>query len=215
MAVTTVAQFAAELSKPASTLLEQLQAAGVKKSSVDDSLSESDKERLLDHLRNAHGTAGTERKKITLVKKSTTEIKQADASGKARTIQVQVKKTRTFVKRDVANHQTGSVGWRIPRSLGAAQNRANARDQLARVIRLGQIIVSAEFKADDAINVFAARRQHQHRQRRSGANAFQHLKPVQSRHHHVQHHQIKLMAQSALYALLAARNSLCRESFVG
>lgn len=100
MAVTTVAQFAAELSKPAGTLLEQLQAAGVKKSSVDDSLSETDKERLLDHLRSSHGTAATERKKITLVKKSTTEIKQADASGKARTIQVQVKKTRTFVKRD-------------------------------------------------------------------------------------------------------------------
>ncbi len=100
MAVTTVAQFAAELSKPAGTLLEQLHAAGVKKSSVDDSLSESDKERLLDHLRSSHGTAGADRKKITLVKKSTTEIKQADASGKARTIQVQVKKTRTFVKRD-------------------------------------------------------------------------------------------------------------------
>jgi translation initiation factor IF-2 len=100
MAVTTVAQFAAELSKPAGTLLEQLHAAGVKKSSVDDSLSENDKERLLDHLRSSHGTAAIERKKITLVKKSTTEIKQADASGKARTIQVQVKKTRTFVKRD-------------------------------------------------------------------------------------------------------------------
>jgi translation initiation factor IF-2 len=67
MAVTTVAQFAAELSKPAGTLLEQLHAAGVKKSSVDDSLSESDKERLLDHLRSSHGTAATERKKITLV----------------------------------------------------------------------------------------------------------------------------------------------------
>ncbi len=105
MAVTTVAQFAAELSKPAGTLLEQLQAAGVKKSSVDDSLSETDKERLLDHLRTAHGTAATERKKITLVKKSTTEIKQADASGKARTIQVQVKKTRTFVKRDEASEE--------------------------------------------------------------------------------------------------------------
>jgi translation initiation factor IF-2 len=109
MAVTTVAQFAAELSKPASTLLEQLQAAGVKKSSVDDSLSEHDKERLLDHLRSAHGTAGAERKKITLVKKSTTEIKQADASGKARTIQVQVKKTRTFVKRDDASDEAVSA----------------------------------------------------------------------------------------------------------
>jgi len=108
MAVTTVAQFAAELSKPASTLLEQLQAAGVKKSSVDDSLSENDKERLLDHLRSSHGTAGADRKKITLVKKSTTEIKQADASGKARTIQVQVKKTRTFIKRDDAADEAGS-----------------------------------------------------------------------------------------------------------
>ncbi|NCT83943.1 MAG: translation initiation factor IF-2 [Comamonadaceae bacterium] len=108
MAVTTVAQFAAELSKPAGTLLEQLQAAGVKKSSVDDSLSESDKERLLDHLRSAHGTAGTERKKITLVKKSTTEIKQADASGKARTIQVEVRKKRTFVKRDDATEEAGA-----------------------------------------------------------------------------------------------------------
>ncbi|MFG6431239.1 translation initiation factor IF-2 [Roseateles sp. LYH14W] len=108
MAVTTVAQFAAELSKPASSLLEQLQAAGVKKSSVDDSLSENDKERLLDHLRLSHGTAAADRKKITLVKKSTTEIKQADASGKARTIQVQVKKTRTFVKRDDASEEAGS-----------------------------------------------------------------------------------------------------------
>lgn len=108
MAVTTVAQFAAELSKPAGTLLEQLQAAGVKKSSVDDSLSESDKERLLDHLRLSHGTAATDRKKITLVKKSTTEIKQADASGKARTIQVEVRKKRTFVKRDDASDEASA-----------------------------------------------------------------------------------------------------------
>jgi translation initiation factor IF-2 len=42
----------------------------------------------------------SERKKITLVKKSTSEIKQADSTGKARTIQVEVRKKRTFVKRD-------------------------------------------------------------------------------------------------------------------
>ncbi|OWQ93040.1 translation initiation factor IF-2 [Roseateles aquatilis] len=101
MAVTTVAQLAAELNRPASTLLEQLQAAGVKKASAEDTLNESDKERLLDHLRHAHGTtAGAERKKITLTRKSTSEIKQADASGKARTIQVEVRKKRVFVKRD-------------------------------------------------------------------------------------------------------------------
>lgn len=100
MAVTTVAQFAAELNRPAAALLEQLQSAGVVKRSTDDALTEADKERLLDYLRSAHGTGSSERKKITLTKKSTTEIKQADASGKARTIQVEVRKKRVFVKRD-------------------------------------------------------------------------------------------------------------------
>ncbi|RQO58668.1 translation initiation factor IF-2 [Paucibacter sp. KBW04] len=100
MAVTTVAQFAAELQRPASTLLEQLQAAGVKTASPEDALNEADKERLLDYLRTAHGTGGADRKKITLTRKSTSEIKQADASGKARTIQVEVRKKRTFVKMD-------------------------------------------------------------------------------------------------------------------
>ncbi|MBA3623433.1 MAG: translation initiation factor IF-2 [Methylibium sp.] len=102
MAVTTVAQLAAELNRPAATLLEQLHSAGVAKASTDDALTEADKERLLDYLRTAHGTGSSERKKITLTKKSTTEIKQADASGKARTIQVEVRKKRTFIKRDDA-----------------------------------------------------------------------------------------------------------------
>jgi translation initiation factor IF-2 len=102
MAVTTVAQFAAELNRPAATLLEQLQSAGVPKATPEDVLTEADKERLLDHLRTSHGTAGADRKKITLTRKSTSEIKQADASGKARTIQVEVKKKRVFVKRDDA-----------------------------------------------------------------------------------------------------------------
>jgi translation initiation factor IF-2 len=103
MAVTTVAQLAAELNRPAATLLEQLKSAGVAKNTPEDSLTESDKERLLEHLRSAHGSgAGGDRKKITLTRKSTSEIKQADASGKARTIQVEVRKKRTFVKRDDA-----------------------------------------------------------------------------------------------------------------
>ncbi|MFY9476870.1 MAG: translation initiation factor IF-2 [Aquabacterium sp.] len=100
MAVTTVAQLAAELNRPAATLLEQLHSAGVPKAQPDDVLTEADKERLLDHLRQSHGSAGADRKKITLTRKSTTEIKQADASGKARTIQVEVRKKRVFVKRE-------------------------------------------------------------------------------------------------------------------
>ncbi len=102
MAVTTVAQLAAELNRPAATLLVQLGAAGVAKRSTDDSVTDADKARLLDHLRSAHGSAPAERKKISITRKTNTEIKQADATGKARTIQVEVRKKRTYVKRDEA-----------------------------------------------------------------------------------------------------------------
>jgi translation initiation factor IF-2 len=104
MASTTVAQFATELRVPPQLLLEQLRAAGVVKKAESDALSEDDKSRLLDSLRKAHGggDGGGEKKKITLTRKQTTEIKQADASGKARTIQVEVRKKRVFVKRDEA-----------------------------------------------------------------------------------------------------------------
>ncbi|WP_394757438.1 translation initiation factor IF-2 [Rhodoferax sp.] len=97
---TTVAEFANELKKSTATLLEQLKSAGVAKAAASDKLDDADKQRLLSYLQSTHGAAGAERKKITLVKKSTTEIKQADASGKARTIQVEVRKKRTFIRRE-------------------------------------------------------------------------------------------------------------------
>ena len=100
MSSTTVAEFANELKKSTDTLLEQLRSAGVAKTAPTDAISEADKQKLLGYLQASHGTATPERKKITLVKKSTSEIKQADSSGKARTIQVEVRKKRTFVKRD-------------------------------------------------------------------------------------------------------------------
>jgi translation initiation factor IF-2 len=100
MSSTTVSEFANELKKSNDTLLEQLKSAGVPKASASDALTDADKQKLLSYLQTSHGTASAERKKITLVKKSTTEIKQADATGKARTIQVEVRKKRTFVQRD-------------------------------------------------------------------------------------------------------------------
>ena len=97
---TTVAEFAAELNKSTANLIEQLSSAGVNKAQAGDALSESDKQKLLSYLQASHGTAPGERKKITLVKKSTSEIKQADSSGKARIIPVQTIKKRTFIKRE-------------------------------------------------------------------------------------------------------------------
>ncbi|UYO92630.1 translation initiation factor IF-2 [Pollutimonas sp. M17] len=96
----TVAQFAVELKMPANVLLEQLRSAGVELKSVDDAVTDADKAKLLESLRRAHG--GSEGKKITLTRRQTSEIRQADGSGRSRTIQVEVRKKRVFVKRDPA-----------------------------------------------------------------------------------------------------------------
>lgn len=95
-----VDQFAKELGLPASLLLEQLRAAGVNKDEPNDTLSEQDKTQLLDYLRRVHG-AKEQKNKITLTRRETSEIKKADSTGKARTIQVEVRKKRVFVKRDL------------------------------------------------------------------------------------------------------------------
>src|SRR5882672_4464614 len=100
MAQTSVAQFAGELKVQPAQLLEQLKAAGVHKRVAEDVLSEQDKNKLLDYLRRSHGSAEP-KNKITLTRKQTSEIiKKSDSSGKARTIQVEVKKKRIFVKRE-------------------------------------------------------------------------------------------------------------------
>ena len=100
MSSITVAQFAIELKMPSNVLLEQLREAGVNLTSVDASVTDSDKAKLLESLRRSHGA--TEGTKITLTRRKTSEIRQADGAGRSRTIQVEVRKKRTFVKRDAA-----------------------------------------------------------------------------------------------------------------
>ena len=63
-----------------------------------------DKTQLLDYLRQSHG-AKEAKNKITLTRKQTTEIKKSDSTGKARTIQVEVRKKRVLVKRDAPSRQ--------------------------------------------------------------------------------------------------------------
>ena len=100
MAQTTVAQFAAELGLPTALLLEQLKSAGVVKSAVEDKLEEVDKSALLDYLRKEHGADQAPKNKITLTRKSNTEIKKTDSMGKARTIQVEVRKKRVLERNE-------------------------------------------------------------------------------------------------------------------
>src|SRR6266571_1989619 len=127
MAQMSVAQFAGELKVPPSVLLEQLRAAGVHKRVAEDVLSDQDKTKLLEYLRKAHGSSEP-KNKITLTRKQTSEIiKKSDASGKARTIQVEVKKKRVFVKRDA---EPGAAAEGSPSSAPAIDEReAELREQ--------------------------------------------------------------------------------------
>lgn len=124
MSSNTVAEFAKERNTTPDTLLQQLKAAGVDKGGAGDTLTDSDKQRLLSHLQASHGGG----KKITLTKKSTSEIKQADASGRARTIQVEVRKKRTFVKRE----DTPAEAQANAESMAKAVQERAAAQELAR-----------------------------------------------------------------------------------
>lgn len=108
MGQSSVAQFASELGLQAELLLEQLKAAGVSKASPDDRLTEQDKTALLDYLRKGHG-AEAPKNKITLTRKQVTEIRKSDSSGKARTIQVEVRKKRVLVRRETELEQNAEV----------------------------------------------------------------------------------------------------------
>ena len=100
MAQSTVLQFAKELGLPTALLLEQLKSAGVNKTAVDDQLDETDKTALLDYLRKEHGAAQAPKNKITLTRKQNTEIKKTDSDGRARTIQVEVRKKRVLMRNE-------------------------------------------------------------------------------------------------------------------
>ncbi|MFZ6798271.1 translation initiation factor IF-2 [Undibacterium sp. Di24W] len=134
MASNNVAQFATELKMSADLLLTQLNAAGVAKASASDILSKEDKDKLLEHLRRSHGVApDADKKKITLTRKETTEIKQADATGKTRTVQVEVRKKRTFVKRDESSPDENAIPALAidPAEMARREAEAQAEAELA------------------------------------------------------------------------------------
>ncbi|MBC7711022.1 MAG: translation initiation factor IF-2 [Rhizobacter sp.] len=100
MTKTTVTEFAGELNLNPEALLKQLGAAGVSATSMDADLSASDKGKLLEYLRKQHGASDESAvKRITLVRKSTSELRTADATGRSRTVQVEVRKKRVLITR--------------------------------------------------------------------------------------------------------------------
>jgi len=141
MAEVTVAQFAEVLKVPVDKLISQLDEAGIKVSGEDDTISEDAKLELLSHLRRSHGrdeTAGdTGPRKITLKRKSQSELRLAGAQGRSRTVNVEVRRKRTYVKRDVLEQQAKAQQEELDRQRREEQEAEEA-------VRLEQERIEAE-----------------------------------------------------------------------
>src|SRR3970040_322772 len=109
MADTTIKAFATQIGVQPERLLTQLEAAGVSGKGVGDSLTDEEKMTLLGYLRTHHGGGESGTKKITLKQKSVSQIKQATRTGPARTVQVEVRKKRTFVKRSTIEEEVAAA----------------------------------------------------------------------------------------------------------
>jgi len=114
MSEVTVSQLAKVIGIPADRLMEQLADAGIRAKLPDDTISDDEKTILLNHLRQSHGKQlganATAPKKVTLRRKTVSELRQPTSSGRAtlnrastaaaaKTVSVEVRKKRTYVKR--------------------------------------------------------------------------------------------------------------------
>ncbi len=103
MSEVTVKQFSELLGISSDQLLIQLGEAGVKASSAEHKITESEKMLLLSFLRKSHGRADEssvgEPKKITLKRKTQSELRMTGSHGRAKTVTVEVRKKKTYVKK--------------------------------------------------------------------------------------------------------------------
>ena len=132
MAEVTVSQFAEVLKVPVDRLLVQLDQAGIKVSGPDARISDDAKLELLTHLRRSHGSDadgdGAPRK-ITLKRKTQSELKLASNQGRARTVNVEVRRKRTYIKRDVLEERARAQQDEIDHRRREAEEAARAESE--------------------------------------------------------------------------------------
>ena len=133
MAEVTVSQFAEVLKVPVDRLLVQLDQAGIKVSGPDARISDDAKLELLTHLRRSHGSSETDGdgapRKITLKRKTQSELKLASTQGRARTVNVEVRRKRTYIKRDVLEEQARAQQDEIDHRKREAEEAARAESE--------------------------------------------------------------------------------------
>lgn len=145
MAEVTVSELAKSVGAPVERLLKQMQEAGLKQKSAEAGVSDDEKQRLLDFLKTSHGEASGEPKKITLQRKTTTTLKTGSGSAR-KTVNVEVRKKRTYVKRDDTDPQ-------VTEAEEFEQDEALAQELVAPVVEAAPIVtpeLEADFTAEDS-----------------------------------------------------------------
>src|SRR5256884_8747562 len=147
MAEVTVSQFAEVLKVPVDRLLVQLDQAGIKVDGPDDRISDDAKLELLTHLRRSHGSGDdgdAAPRKITLKRKTQQELKLASAQGRARTVNVEVRRQRTYIKRDVLEEQARQQQDELDHRRQEAEAAARAESERAEAERRERERLQAE-----------------------------------------------------------------------
>ena len=141
MADVTVSQFADVLKVPVERLLTQLDEAGIQVSGAEDTISDDAKMELLTFLRRAHGRTedSAAPRKITLKRKSQGEIKVASAQGRARMVNVEVRRKKTYLNRSVLEEQA-----RVQHEEQDRQKHAHETEEAQEEVRLRQEQLEAE-----------------------------------------------------------------------
>ena len=162
MAEVAVKRFAEQIGVEESRLLQQLEAAGIPGKSLEDMLSDQEKEKLLGYLKGeATGTTGEPGQRVTLKRRTTSQVRQTSRTGGARTVHVEVKKRRTLVRRGDLQRQKDEVERAAAEKEAAvnAKVEAEARDlaEAAENVAAAEALrVAAELEASSAAEVSAA-----------------------------------------------------------
>ncbi|HSS64174.1 MAG TPA: translation initiation factor IF-2 [Gammaproteobacteria bacterium] len=138
MGEVTVRELAEAVGIPVDRLLVQLGESGLPHSDADQPINEEDKAHLLDHLRRIHGKEQSVGgpKKITLKRKSVSELKIPSAQGRKKTVTVEVRRRRTYspsagkgVSPSVSRDESVSKLQEMEAAKRALQEEAKRRQQ--------------------------------------------------------------------------------------
>lgn len=144
MSVVTISQLASDVGVPVDRLIKQLNEAGINKSSESDEVTAEEKKQLLDHLRSGHAPSAEAKpsggRKITLKRKTTSELSQGAKStgrtstrgtvAKSKTVKVEVKRKRTFVKSDNKAQEAERLQQEAEEAKKALEEQALQRQEL-------------------------------------------------------------------------------------